>query len=796
MYLKNLSGSILCPNFSLIGGIFISDIFSYKINVQGVVQGVGFRPFVYRLAQKNDLKGYVLNLGGSGVEIRIQGQEENINDFIKELKNNNPPLSRIDKLNFEEVEQERFDDFKIKKSLESVEGSSSSVIPPDVSICDECVEELFDPGDRRYKYPFIVCTNCGPRYSIIKSLPYDRENTTMKEFEMCDFCRSEYEDPANRRYHAQPVSCSKSGPEYSIYEGGDKLNVSNPIKRASNLIANEKIGVIKGIGGMHIACDASSDSVEVVERLRDSTNRLEKPFAIMARDLESVKEFANISRKEEEELKSYRKPITLLEKKSNFNEVLNDKLAPGLHNIGVMLPYSGLHHLIFNYLDVPALVMTSANMPGKPMIIKNTRALKELEETVDFFLLHNREIENRTDDSIVRFLNNQRSVIRRSRGFVPLSIETQFDYNGLALGAELSNTISIVKSGSIFPSQHLGDTTDIEAMEFLKKTKMHLTNLLKVEDLEMVLTDLHPLFNTTDYGMEISDSKNIPHYKVQHHVSHAASLLVEHPENEMVVIDADGAGQGWDGQTWGGEVIYISNDEIKRTHHIDYYPLPGGDLAAKYPIRSLIGILNSLDNNINLKDILYDEDMIESLKHGEKEIRIIQDQISKEINVAYTSSTGRFLDAISCLLGVACNRNYEGEPAMKLESFSRGGKDLGWKIPIEDNLIKVQKLITKISDSENKRKDIGYTIHKSLGRAFARAALKSAKKFEVDVIGFTGGVSNNELITNQISKTCNQNGYSFRQTNEVPRGDGGVSVGQAYLGGLISEGKMAPENLN
>lgn len=760
-----------------------------------MVQGVGFRPFVYRIAQENNLDGYVLNLGGSGVEIRLEGLKDDFNNFIDDLKNKNPPLSRIDDLNVSKIDQQGFEGFRIKKSQDSDSSSSSSVIPPDVSICDECVEELFDSSDRRYKYPFIVCTNCGPRYSIIEDLPYDRNNTSMKDFEMCDYCRSEYEDPSNRRYHAQPVSCSENGPQYSLFRDGNRLDVQDPIKKASKLIEEGDIGIIKGVGGMHIVCDASSGSESIIQDLRNRTHRPEKPFAIMARDIESVERFSDITEKEKEELSSYRKPIMLVNKSSVFNEILSESLAPGLHNIGVMLPYSGVHHLIFHYLDTPALIMTSANMPDMPMFIRNERVLDNLDNVVDFFLLHNREILNRNDDSVIRYLNNERAVIRRSRGFVPLSLETKFDFTGLALGSELKNTISLVKNGSIFPSQYLGNTSNLEVMNFLKGTLNHLKNLLKIKNYEMVLTDLHPLFNTTNYGKEISNKQGIPHYKIQHHVSHAASLLVEYPEDEMIVIDADGAGYGWDEKTWGGEIIYISPDEVERTHHIDYYPLPGGDLAAKYPIRSLIGLLSKIDESIDIRDVLNDEFMINSLNHGKNELEMIKEQIRKEINIAYTSSTGRFLDAISCLLGICCDRNYEGEAAMKLESYSINGNDLGWEVPTENNLIKVQDLIPNVIESEKSIRDIGYTIHKSLARSFSRSAIKAAENKDVKTIGFTGGVSYNKIITEEISKICEHEDYKFRQTNEIPRGDGGVSIGQAYLGGLINDGKLDPESL-
>lgn len=615
----------------------------------------------------------------------------------------------------------------------------------------------------------------------------------MSEFDLCSFCRTEYEDPMNRRYHAQPVSCPENGPKYTLYKGKNPIQTDKAIKKAVELIQKDEIIITKGTGGMHLVCNASNNSSRTIKKLRSKTKRKTKPFAIMARDLETVKKFAKVTEKEKEELTSYRKPITLLQKKQNFKNIISNEIAPDLHNVGVMLPYTGLHHLLFKYLKTPAIVMTSANMPGKPMITKNNKAREKLSNITDHYLLHNREILNRTDDSVVRFVNNQRSIIRRSRGFVPQSLETRFNYNGLALGAELMNTISLIKSGNIFPSQHLGNTSNLEIMKFLKETLRHLKNLLELENFDMIISDLHPLFNTTELGKELSEEMNTPYYQVQHHVAHAGTLLTEYPEDEMIVIDADGAGYGWDGKTWGGEVFHISKNEIKRTHHIDYYPLPGADKAAKNPIRSLIGILSQLEEEYDIPSILNKPK--KTVKYGEKEISVIKDQIKKEVNLAYTSSTGRFLDALSCLLDICCTRNYEGEAAIKLESSSINGKDLGWRIPIENNLIKAQEILPKIIRSNKTRRDIGYTVHKALARSFAEAAIKSAKEHNVDTIGFTGGVSYNDILSSEINKICKNKGFKFRQTNKIPRGDAGVSVGQAYFGGLIKEDSLDPKTL-
>ncbi|MPW39357.1 carbamoyltransferase HypF [Thermococcus sp. 101 C5] len=766
---------------------------AYHIHVEGIVQGVGFRPFVYRIAHEHDLRGYVKNLGDAGVEIVVEGKEEKIKAFLRDLKEKAPPLARVERINVREIPFQGFDRFYIEKSSKGG-GEGDSVIPPDVSICDDCLRELFDPTDKRYMYPFIVCTNCGPRFTIIEDLPYDRINTTMREFDMCDYCESEYRDPLNRRYHAEPVCCPVCGPSYRLYTNDGKEITGDPLKKAAELIDKGYIVAIKGIGGIHIACDATNE--EVVKELRKRILRPQQPFAIMAKDLETVESFAIVSDVEREELTSYRKPIVALRKKEPFP--LPEILAPGLPTIGVMLPYAGTHYILFHYSKSPVYVMTSANYPGMPMVIDNEKAFEELKDLADYFLLHNRKILNRTDDSVIRFVDGKRAVIRRSRGFVPLPIEIPFKYSGLAVGAELMNAFGVVKGSRVYPSQYIGNTSKVEVLEFMRSAIAHFKKILRVKGFDLVVADLHPLYNTTKLAMEIAEEENAEFLQVQHHYAHIASVMAEHKLEEIIGIAVDGVGYGSDGNTWGGEVLYLSYEDVERLAHISYYPLPGGDLASYYPLRALTGILGKLYGTDEVKEIIekHCPKAVENLRYGKVEFNVILNQLAREINVGYASSTGRVLDAIAVLLNVAYKRTYEGEPAMKLEGVAFKGKnDLGFTIPIEGEELKIEELFEQVLESKASPADIAYSVHLALGRAFGEVAVEKAKDFGVKNVGISGGVAYNELIVKTIRKIVEANGLRFYSTYEVPRGDNGTNVGQALLGGLYLEGYLSKEDL-
>ncbi|MDK2915288.1 MAG: hydrogenase maturation protein HypF, partial [Thermococcaceae archaeon] len=470
------------------------------------------------------------------------------------------------------------------------------------------------------------------------------------------------------------------------------------------------------------------------------------------------------------------------------------------HTIGVMLPYAGTHYILFHWSKTPVYVMTSANYPGMPMIKDNEKAFEELKDVADYFLLHNRKILNRADDSVIRFVDGKRAVIRRSRGFVPLPIEIPFEYSGLAVGAELMNAFGVAKGGKVYPSQYIGNTGKVEVLEFMREAIAHFRKILGVKNLDLIIADLHPAYNTTKLAMEMANELDVELLQVQHHYAHIASVMAEKNLDSVIGIALDGVGYGTDGNTWGGEVLYLGYEDVERLAHIDYYPLPGGDLASYYPLRALMGILSKVYSIDELEGIITRccPKAVESLKYGKVEFNVVLNQLAKGINTAYASSTGRVLDAIAVLLNVAYRRHYEGEPAMKLESFAFKGKnDLKFEVPVEGELIRVEELFQSILGAIDRVSpaDIAYSAHLALARAFAHTAVERAREFGVKNVALSGGVAYNELITKTIRKVVEANGLNFHVTTEVPRGDNGINVGQAFLGGLYLEGYLTKEDL-
>ncbi|MBU7042968.1 MAG: carbamoyltransferase HypF [Theionarchaea archaeon] len=710
-----------------------------RLHVHGIVQAVGFRPFVHRIAMDNRVTGYVANVGDH-VEIVIEGLPENLDQFLIDLQEKKPPISEIDRIEKEECPDEHFEAFSVIKSKSKKKEKhknknktgGESIIPPDIAVCDNCLEELFTPANRRYLYPFINCTHCGPRFTIISEMPYDREKTSMKSFPMCSFCSHQYADISNRRYHAEPVCCPDQGPSYSM-----------SIQEAAHLLDEGKIVAVKGLGGFHIA---SLIEHSVVSRLRKLLNRSQQPFAIMARDISAVQEIARVSPSEASLLTSWMRPIVVLHKRVPLEDI-----APHLHTIGVMLPYAPVHHLLFHYCTARVLVMTSANFPGNPMIIDNETAHQAL-PFADAFLTHNLDIVNRCDDSVIR--NNL--FIRRSRGYVPRGISIPHTSVVLAVGGELSNTFCISTGGKAFLSQHIGDTSNYDTLMFQQEAMEHFLRLLGIEweDIDHIICDLHPHYNTARQAEELSAKRDIPLIKVQHHVAHAQALMAEHG-TEMIVVAADGAGYGTDGNVWGGEVLLHDT----RLGHLEYVPQLGGDLASKYPERMALSFL---------------ERTLPGQRYSSQEQDILLNQLSKE--KIFTSSTGRLLDAMAAVLGICYERTYEGEPAMKLESLALTGKDLGLEMEIEGSTIKTRDFFKTLSEMKASKKDIARTVHHALGKAFIEV-ISQVSDMHLPV-GFSGGVAYNEIITRVLQKESRKRGIDFYTHRLVPPGDGGTSFGQ------------------
>jgi hydrogenase maturation protein HypF len=746
-----------------------------EIKVSGIVQGVGFRPFIYRTAVENRLVGYVRNRGDAYVEIVVEGKKRNIEYFLRDLKEKKPPLARIHSIITNHLEEKNeFDKFTILKSSNEVE-LSGSVTPPDVSICNQCLNELRDPKNKRHDYFFITCTDCGPRYTIIQNLPYDRLNTTMKEFQTCPFCQKEYTDPANRRFHAQTVACEKCGPRaYLAMKNGQQINSEDPIREAGKLLEEGFILAIKGYGGFHVATATTRD--EPIIRLRAVKHRAQKPFAIMARDLETVKRFAEVSQKEAELLTSYIKPIVLLGKSDNY--YLSNLIAPGLHNIGVMLPYTGLHYMLFDKVHEPAFVMTSANPPNEPIVTENMEAIRKLGDIVDYFLFHNRFIAQRCDDSVVRVHGENTSLIRRSRGYAPEPIQLKRSSKNcvLGVGAELNAASCVLLKDKAFISQHIGDVENLETLQFLKSATKHVLRLTNSKPVA-IACDLHPKFTTTILAQDLGSELRLPVVGVQHHHAHAAALMAEHGANEIIAIVCDGYGYGSDGAAWGGEILHCKRDgNFQRLGHFEEQPLVGGDLATRYPMRMAAGILNKVDD---VKEWLLSHSA--HLPHGKEEVEIILQQLKKH-PLPTTTSCGRVLDAVSAILGICYERTYEGEPAMKLESAAIKGRNVLKTEPIiKDNVLYTTALVQEIFNNKNTYvvSDLAFSAQLYLAKGLAQMAVSEAKRLDVDVVGFSGGVAYNEHIAQTIRKVVEKNKLKFVVHELVPPGDGGISFGQA-----------------
>jgi len=745
-----------------------------EIKVSGIVQGVGFRPFVYRIAVENRLSGYVRNRGDAVVEIVVEGKKDNVKRFLNDLKEKKPLLARIYRVtaNYAEDKKE-FEKFTILHSSEDAE-HSGSVIPPDVSICDECLSELRNPKNERYNYFFVTCTDCGPRYTIIQGLPYDRPNTTMQDFPMCDFCLREYGDPSNRRFHAQTVACSKCGPRvYLTSNDGQQVEHKDPIREAGRLLQEGFILAIKGNGGFHVA--TATTLSEPISRLRKVKHRAQKPFAIMACNLEAARSFAEVSQEEAELLTSYIRPIVLLRKSKEY--YLSELIAPGLHNIGVMLPYTGLHIMLFDGVREPALVMTSANPPNQPIVTQNQEALRTLGPVVDFFLFHNRTIAQRCDDSVIRLHGKNPSVIRRSRGYAPepIHLKSPVDECVLGVGAELNATSCVLLQDKAFISQHIGDVENLETLEFLRETTHHLMRLTNSK-IDVIACDLHPKFTTTKLAQDLGKQLERPVVPVQHHHAHIASLMGEHNVSEIIGVACDGFGYGSDSNAWGGEVLHCNREGFQRLGHLQEQPMVGGDLATLYPLRMATGILHS---TVNIEEWLKSNS--HRFPHGEKEVEVVIKQLKKG-TAPKTTSCGRVLDAVSAVLDICYERTYEGEPAMKLESAATKGRDvLKLEPKLASKTVDTTLLVREVFNQRRNHSiaDLAYSTQSYLAKGLAQLAVEEAERLGVKAVGFSGGVAYNEHITQTIRKTVEEGGFKFLVHSLVPPGDGGVSFGQA-----------------
>ncbi len=729
---------------------------------------------------RQGLTGYVRNRGDAGVEILVEGDEQAIEAFLLDLKEQRPPQARIHDISKTILRGENeYGQFTIMRSSEEAD-FSGSVVPPDIAICDDCLRELRNPRDPRFDYFFITCVNCGPRFTIIERLPYDRENTTMRDFPLCGFCKQEYDDPVNRRFHAQTVACPVCGPKaYLTGSDGKAVDVADPVREAGKLLSEGSILAVKGYGGFHIAASVSDE--KPLLRLRMSKHRTSKPFAIMARSLEAVESFAEVSLKERDLLTSPARPILLLNKLPQYS--LSKLVAPFLHNVGVMLPYSAMHYMLFDRVADQAFVMTSANPPNEPIVNENREALRVLGETVDYFLFHNRLIAQRCDDSVIRVHGSRNSFIRRSRGFAPAPVMLGFKSHRcvVGLGGELNNTSCILNGDKAFLSQHVGDVENVETLDFLQHAADHLIGLTNSK-VEAVACDLHPKFTTTNLARELSDRNGWPLVQVQHHHAHVAGLMAEHGVEEIVGVACDGYGYGAGGESWGGEVLLCKREvsEFDRLAHLEPQPLLGGDVATKYPLRVAAGILSKRIDVSEFVTLNHGH-----LPHGETEANIILSQLGKLGHVPETTSLGRILDAAAAVIGVCFERTYEGEAAMKLESAAFGGKDVLAMLPlIRGEVLDTTDMLVSVYENRGKfsKADLAYSVHAYLAKGLAALAIEKANAIGVGVVGFTGGSAVNSLLSSIVRAAVEAEKLTFLVNESVPPGDGGLSFGQAVVG--------------
>ena len=638
---------------------------TFQITISGLVQGVGFRPFVFRIAVKHKLTGWVRNTNES-VIIQVTGTVQNINYFLRSLREEAPQAAIIRDISTKQLDTKPFSDFIILESNDISEEITE--ISPDIAVCEECLQDMDKPGNR-LDYAFINCTNCGPRFSIINDLPYDRTKTTMQTFDMCRDCRNEYNDVTNRRFHAQPIACSVCGPQYEVYVHGNLISdvTSAIVKTVSECIENGGVIVIKGLGGMHLACDAFNKTA--VEKLRNIKNREGKPFAVMFRDIESLKPFAEIDESEKKSILSWRRPIVLLKKKKKSgSHVLSDSISSGLDLLGVMLPYMPFHYLLFRQLKSDAIVLTSGNFRSEPILKNNFDALRQFSDVTDAVILHNREIWNRTDDSVVRLIAGKERIFRRSRGYVPAPVHTLLYTDGIiAFGAELTNCFCAGKKQNAYLSQHIGDLQGIETVQFYEETISRFIKLFRIKP-SIAAVDMHPMYISTQTGMAMN---NLPLVQVQHHHAHIASCMAENMLDEKVIgVALDGTGYGIDGNTWGSEFFICDLNDFERITHFEYIPLPGGDSATEEPWRTAVSYLYKI-YGIDFLDL-----KLNVIKKTESEkIRTIVNMIDKKINCPLTSGAGRLFDCVASLLDLVQVATFQAEGPMRLESLT------GYRMP-------------------------------------------------------------------------------------------------------------------
>ena len=713
-----------------------------RFTVAGTVQGVGFRPTVYRLATELGLRGTVRN-NGANVIIDVDGDA----GFIDLLKERLPALAHIESCTMEDIPLTNdIEGFSIVES--GYEGKGVG-IPSDTAVCPECLKEMRGDG-RRVGYAFTTCTECGARFTLMGSMPYDRQRTSMDEYPMCEECSKEYEDPNNRRFHHQTVCCPKCGPAYRLVDSKGETIEGDPIKRFAELLDDGKIGIAKSWGGMHICA-----TIDRLQELREWYGRKQKPFAIMVKDVETVLKYTEPTEQELRQIASPHRPIVLVRKKDTMPEAS----SPGLDTVGIFLPYTGMHHLLFDHLESDAAVMTSANVPGEPMIL-NDEDIFEL--NADMYLLHNQRIENRADDSVVKMFDGHTYFLRKSRGHIPSYIDFPLIGDAVAVGPQENLTASVATNGRIFTTQHIGNGESIGVVDYLEEATDSLMDMTGCRP-SIVAMDLHPGYANRKYARSVAERFGSESIEVQHHWAHCASLMVDSGHQEMVCLALDGTGHGDDGNAWGGEVMYADLDGYERLAHLQYIPLLGGDRAL-YDIRRLKFAIDTMNGS--------DTDYVD-----ERTADVFSKMMSRSI---MTSSFGRLLDALAYSLDVCKERSYDGEPAMKMEPILRHGiPKEGFETEVVNGEIRTAHLFENID--RYRKEDVAYSIVDSIVSKMVDVACDAAYKKGIREIGITGGVSYNVPICDMFRRHVEYQGFEPVFHNKVPNGDGGISLGQTAI---------------
>jgi len=746
------------------------------IEVSGIVQGVGFRPAIYRLATELGLAGFITNTA-AGVSIEVEGPPQSIDNFISRLDQEAPPLARITGTEVRDLPCNHDVGFHILPSRAGAE--RETLISPDTAICGDCLRELFDPVDRRYHYPFINCTNCGPRYTIVSDIPYDRANTSMALFRMCAACQKEYDDPLNRRFHAQPNACWDCGPRVELWDGeGKRIECSDPIVAAAARLREGCIVAVKGLGGFHLAVDATN--AEAVARLRERKRRVEKPFAVMVPNLELVERFCCPEAKAGKVLASPERPIVLLRKREP--SPVADGVAPHNRYLGVFLPYTPLHYLLFAAGGFTALVMTSGNISEEPIVIDNQEALRRLSGLADFLLVHNRDILLRSDDSVVCLTGDRVRQWRRSRGYVPVPVFLREELPPvLAVGSEMKDTVCLTKGRHAFLSQHIGDLENLETYRFFDEVVSHLERILEITP-RCVAYDLHPDYFSTRWALS---REGVDKVGVQHHHAHIASCMAEnHLEGRVIGFALDGTGYGADGRVWGGEVLLADYRDFERAAHFSYVPMPGGEAAIREPWRMAVSFLaKHFGRDFLRQDIPF----VRQLDRAK--VEVLLRMMERRVNSPLTSSCGRLFDAVAALAGIRAQVSYEAQAAIELEmAIGSGGDESAYPFGVkeENGELLVDTLpMFEVLMGELRRgvaaSVVSQRFHNGLVNVLTLLARRIRERTGVKRVCLSGGTFQNVYLLTRLEERLRQDRFEVFTHSEVPAGDGGLSLGQALV---------------